>query len=132
MSIRVNDFKYIPGENDAEYIKLLKRALTRQQQITSNAIAKIKAMIKSGQIWTPVSEGPPEDGQECLVTAKALNNKFYIDIATFATDLYSVDKYSFRDRKGESGWYFTDLDLGELELPDVVAWQPLPDPYKGE
>lgn len=93
---------------------------------------KIKAMIKSGQMWTPVSEGLPEDGQECLVTAKALNNKFYIDIATFATDLSSVAKYFFRDRKGEPGWYFKDPDLGYLELPDVVAWQPLPDPYKGD
>ena len=81
--------------------------------------------------WTPVSEEPPEDGQECLVTAKALN-KFCVDTATFTTNLSSVDEYFFRDRKGESGWYFTDPDFGELELPDVVAWMPMPEPWKGE
>ena len=44
MSVRVNDFKYIPGKNDAEYIKLLKEALERQKQITNKAIAKIKEL----------------------------------------------------------------------------------------
>ena len=32
--------KYIPGKNDAEYIKLLEEALNRQRQLTSKAIAK--------------------------------------------------------------------------------------------
>lgn len=37
-----NDFKHIPGVNDAEYIELLKRALERQKHLTSKAIAKLK------------------------------------------------------------------------------------------
>lgn len=40
--ITVDDFKYIRGVNDAEYIELLKNAYERQKRITSKAIAKLK------------------------------------------------------------------------------------------
>ena len=42
MSIQVNDFKYIVGENDAEYIKLLQEHINRQDTIIRKAIAKLK------------------------------------------------------------------------------------------
>lgn len=40
--ITVEDFKYIRGVNDSEYIELLKNAYERQKRITSKAIAKLK------------------------------------------------------------------------------------------
>lgn len=81
--------------------------------------------------WIPCSERlPEEDKQEYLVTAKALKRNC-LDMASFTTDLYSVDKYDFYDRKGEPGWYFLDSELGFVELHDVIAWMPLPEPYKG-
>ena len=42
MSIQVSDFKHIPGENDAEYIHLLKRQIDRQDAIIRKAVAKLK------------------------------------------------------------------------------------------
>ena len=45
-NITVNDFKYIQGKNDAEYISLLKDSLECQKRITSKAIAKIKELSK--------------------------------------------------------------------------------------
>ena len=42
--ISVVDFKHIPGKNDLEYIKLLKKALHRQIILTNKAVAKIKAL----------------------------------------------------------------------------------------
>lgn len=42
MSIQVSDFKHIPGENDAEYIKLLQEHINRQDTIIRKAIAKLK------------------------------------------------------------------------------------------
>ena len=42
MSIQVNDFKHISGENDAEYIKLLQEHINRQDIIILKAIAKLK------------------------------------------------------------------------------------------
>lgn len=44
MSIQVNDFQYIQGKNDSEYIKLLKDALERQKQITNKAVHRIKEL----------------------------------------------------------------------------------------
>ena len=38
----VEDFKYVRGVNDAEYIELLKNAYEGQKYITSKAIAKLK------------------------------------------------------------------------------------------
>lgn len=42
MSIQVNDFKHIHGENDAEYIKLLQEHINRQNTIIHKAITKLK------------------------------------------------------------------------------------------
>lgn len=42
MSIRVMDFKYIPGENDAEYIRLLEQTLEIERTVTQKAVAKIR------------------------------------------------------------------------------------------
>ena len=42
MSIQVNDFKHIPGKNDAEYIKLLREHIERQDAIIRKAVAKLK------------------------------------------------------------------------------------------
>lgn len=42
MSIRVMDFKHIPGENDAEYIRLLEQMLKIERTVTRKAVAEIK------------------------------------------------------------------------------------------
>ena len=44
MSIQVNNFNWVKGENDAEYIKLLCDALERDKKIISKAIAKIREL----------------------------------------------------------------------------------------
>ena len=43
MSIQVNDFRWEPGKNDAEYIKLLESSRDEWQKIAQKAIAKLKA-----------------------------------------------------------------------------------------
>ena len=47
MSIRVNDFRWEPGKNDAEYIKLLESSRDEWQKIAQKAIAKLKALSKA-------------------------------------------------------------------------------------
>ena len=42
--IEVKEFKYIPGQNDAEYIKLLEEHSERWKQIANSAISKLKRM----------------------------------------------------------------------------------------
>ena len=55
MSIRVNDFQWEPGKNDAEYIKLLESLRDDWQKIAQKAIAKLKALSKAQEPLTDVS-----------------------------------------------------------------------------
>ena len=46
MSIRVNDFRWIPGKNDSEYIKLLESSRDDWERIAKKAISKLKTLSK--------------------------------------------------------------------------------------
>ena len=46
-SLEVNDFKHIPGKNDAEYIKLLEKTIQMQRETIAKAVAKIKKLSKN-------------------------------------------------------------------------------------
>ena len=81
--------------------------------------------------WIPVEARLPEDKQKCLLTT-LLSGMKYVYVGTYATDLYSVNKHDFADRKGASGWYYRDSEYGYIEYDNVVAWMPLPDPYEPE
>lgn len=50
MSIKVQEFKHIPGVNDAEYIKLLEYHLDIAHQQTSKAIAEIRKLSSQRSI----------------------------------------------------------------------------------
>lgn len=82
------------------------------------------------QRWIPVSERMPEERQSCLVTEVITNGMKSVLIAKFANDLYKIDKYDFARRKGEHGWFCYDCEYGCYYDVDVLAWMPLPDPYK--
>lgn len=47
MSIRVNDFRWEPGKNDAEYIKLLESSRDEWERIAKKAISKLKTLSKT-------------------------------------------------------------------------------------
>ena len=78
--------------------------------------------------WIPVSERLPDDRKKCLVTFRG----GYVGIMCYASDLYGVDEYDFCDEKGKAGWYDYDRELGHYSRDDVIAWLPLPTPYKAE
>ena len=46
MSIQVNDFRWEPGKNDGEYIKLLESSRDEWQKIAQKAIAKLRTLSK--------------------------------------------------------------------------------------
>lgn len=54
--MQVNEFVYIPGENEVEYIALLKEALRRQRTITNKAIAKLKENKIPLTHWMPIPD----------------------------------------------------------------------------
>ena len=69
--------------------------------------------------WISIDKQLPEIDQDVLVTYIGMMGQPCIDIAYFEEDLVdSSRKYFFREN-------------GEL-LENVIAWIPLPKPYKGE
>lgn len=80
--------------------------------------------------WIPVSERLPEDGQTCLVTTKGVLGDVYCEIETYSNNLYKVDEFDFYDKKNVSGFYIYNSEIGYYEDADVIAWLPLPEPYK--
>ena len=67
--------------------------------------------------WIPVSERLPEDGYGVLVTVNGKHNNI-----TF------VDALEIAEYGNTEGWIIEGY-LDWLD-PDVIAWQPLPEPYK--
>ena len=79
--------------------------------------------------WIPVSDRLPEDGIY-LVTVERIAGVPRIETKSFAKDLTRVD--NFRFRKPKCGWYDYDSEYGCWEDTQIIAWMPLPQPYKGE
>ena len=87
---------------------------------------------KHANKWIPVSERLPEERGDYLVTQKATFTDYvYISVIGYAHNLYDVDEYDFADKK-RPGWYEYDSEWGYRECDDVIAWMPLPEPYKAE
>ena len=82
--------------------------------------------------WIPCSERLPEEDGEYLVTVKPMlkSMRNYIRHCDFARNLYLVDEYDFVDKKGVAGFYKYDSEYGYYEMTEVIAWMPLPEPYK--
>lgn len=111
MSIQVNEFRYVQGKNDAEYIKLLKEALDRQKKLTGKAIAKIKEL--SRRDWIPCEERLPEENRTVIASTKF--------------GVYPEARYT-----KEYGWEWASESGAEncwVELVEVQAWMPLPEGY---
>lgn len=82
--------------------------------------------------WIPVSERMPEDGTDCLVSVRCSTQVVIVDMATYSTDLFKVDKEDFFGNRGESGWYYFSGEYGYCKILNVIAWMPLPEPYREE
>lgn len=82
--------------------------------------------------WIPVSERLPEKEGCYFVTRRFAVEHIQVDIRGFTKNLYHIVDYELTDRKDMSGWYEYDSEYGYLEDENVIAWMPLPEPYKEE
>ena len=64
--------------------------------------------------WIPCSERLPEDDSICIVTVEYPNNETVVD-------------YGWFDRKSVC-WF---VGTQEFRTSNILAWQPLPEPFKG-
>ena len=72
--------------------------------------------LPSARQWIPVTERLPEDGCQCIVTVKVKHAIGYSE--------YEVGTADYVD-----GDFILSEDLWGVE--DIIAWMPLPQPYKG-
>ena len=63
--------------------------------------------------WIPCSERLPEDDSICIVTVEYPNNETVVD-------------YGWFDIKG----VFWFVGMQEFRTSNILAWQPLPEPFK--
>ncbi len=80
--------------------------------------------------WNPTSEGLPKEDGEYLCQRNFGNHELF-EVLSFSTNLYEVDEYDFCDIN-RAGFYDFDSEWGYYEAHNVVAWQPLPESYKGK
>ncbi len=69
--------------------------------------------------WIPVSERLPEEGEKCIITDK---------------DGYVHDNiiYDYANVNEKPSFHRWDDEYWQCFRPDVIAWQPLPEPYRPE
>lgn len=96
----------------------LQKALEAYQQ-TKIFIETIREDYNNG--WIPVEERLPEEAFGCLVTVMDCESSTQTDFENILPYFVGYDGHGWNDADGE-------------EIPfEVIAWQPLPEPYrKGE
>lgn len=76
--------------------------------------------------WIPVSERLPKEHGAYLVTFSAMpKDKMIVTILLYGKPLMPSRKIK------EACWYDSYSEYGDIVCDDVVAWMPLPEPYKG-
>ena len=85
--------------------------------------------ILTEPVWIPCNERQPEEDGEYLVTLHWGNYPNSVETLHFTNDLSSVDGVGYAGEK-RPGWYEYDSDYGCYEIDNIVAWMPVPEPYK--
>ena len=98
-----NIHRVVKTDEDAEW----NRAIYKSTEI----VQEVAGEYNDG--WIPCSERLPEDDYICIVTVEYPNNE-------------TVVQYGWFDKK-RICWY---VGMQEFRTSNVLAWQPLPDPYK--
>lgn len=80
--------------------------------------------------WIPVSEGLPEDEKECLVTLEKIYGTPEISMGIANYLRFGNDGYWSEKKYGYLEWDRYSDGHGGTKMYKVVAWQPLPEPYK--
>lgn len=76
--------------------------------------------------WIPVSERLPEFNGRYLTSlpSRLIHEEYNVMILNFAKSLHGVPN--------KEAWYEVDSNMVLNEVPGVIAWMPLPEPYKSE
>lgn len=98
--------------------------LNRGERLIDAFEALPSAEPKTG--WIPVSERLPEEHGVYLVTfPMTLKDTMSVTILMYGKPLMPNTEIK------KVCWYDSDSEYGDIVYDDVVAWMPMPKPYKG-
>lgn len=118
-----------------EEVTILKEAIKRLKEVIKEVRSTIQPFLYDNEAidyiikaleqpkWIPVSERLPEDRKEKLVYLSS--NR--ITIAKYSSRIIPLAPYKSMGWGYEPKYHFIDF-----ETEEVIAWMPLPDPYKAE
>ena len=87
----------------------------KQTIITTALDMAIEALQEQERKWIPVSERLPEKDGYYFVTKRLIDGRIQTDIEPFWTG---------------ADWWKSEFHFAGIDLWEVLAWQPLPEPYK--
>ena len=110
------------NEEAIEHLKVvLKTCDVQDEEAVEMAIAALEGKDTNvPSKWIPVSERLPEEGHDVLITKESFKIKGYEQNVIKA-------KRSVDPRSGKIEWW---SEFGALKDKAVLAWMPLPEPYK--
>ena len=110
MNIQVNELMWKPGENDAEYIKLLKRSNEEAHSLMLKATGKLAKMAKSkANEWISVEDRRPDMVGQYLIFVPPC----YINVAFYNGFDWVIDEEEYC-----------------FEARDITHFMSLPEPPK--
>lgn len=86
--------------------------LNINEPLHSEVLEIVNEALTVGE-WIPCSERLPNDGEDVLIQPHWGREKYSYDIAEFREDKWYCNQFT-------------------LEKDEVIAWMPLPEPYKEE
>ena len=116
-------------EEVIKWLESLKREIGKAENRTLWHYAEsidmaIEALSEPKTGWIPVSERLPDKDGSYLVTYPLLGRDLWISTMWYGTPLMPN-----RPVKGKC-FYVSDGEWGDVPYDDVLAWMPLPEPYK--
>lgn len=111
----VNSYKSITARDFLEMIEQLQDDLEQDEK-------------ENG--WIPVSERLPEDERECLVTLEKVYGTPEISMGIANYLKFGHDGYWNEKKYGYLEWDKYSDGHGGTTMYKVIAWMPLPEPYK--
>lgn len=108
--------KFYEADGKTEEDEYINKATQLAFDDAKNIVQEVAEEYNGG--WIPCSERLPEIGQEVIVATK--NGSVYSNIY-----------YDYTESKAkEPCFHMWDDEMWNCFKPDVIAWQPLPEPYK--